>query len=98
MFSKEFTKGFKIRVGKLSAWLGPPSEWTGHAESVESLSYSPNLARIVTGSSDKMIRIWDAESCAMVGEPLMGHAGGVNLVAHSPDGRRFISGSSDSTI
>ena len=60
--------------------------------------YSPNGARVVTGSKDKTIRIWDAESGAIVGEPLTGHKEAVNSVAYSRDGRHIISGSSDRTI
>ena len=44
------------------------------------------------------IRIWDAETGALVGDPLEGHTGGVNPVAYSPDGQRIISGSDDNTI
>ena len=98
MFSREFTRTIRIRVGKLSSWPAPPLNWTGHTGSVEGVSYSPNGARVVTVSSDKTIRIWDAESGTIVGEPLTGHTGGVNSVAHSPDGRRIISGSLDHTI
>ena len=44
--------------------------------------YSLNGMHVVTGSVDKMIRIWDAESGIVVGEPLMGHNGQVLSVAH----------------
>ena len=98
MFDREFTRAIKVRVGNLSSWPGPPSEWTGHAGCVRSVSYSPNGARVVTGSEDHTIRIWDAESGVVVGEPLTGHDGNVNCVAYSPDGRHIISGSGDHTI
>ena len=62
------------------------------------MRYSPNGYRVVTGSGDKTIRIWDAESVAVVAEPLTGHNGGVESIAYSPDGRRIISGSEDRTI
>jgi len=62
------------------------------------MSYSPNGYHVATGSHDKTIQIWDAESGAVVGEALMGHNGGVCSVAYSPDGRHIISGSFNSTI
>src|SRR5258707_698595 len=98
MFSSEFTRAISIRVGKLSSWPAPPLEWTGHAESIWSVCYSPDGTRVVSGSSDKTIRIWDAESGTVIGEPLTGHTGGVNSVAYSPDGRHIISGSYDHPI
>src|SRR5258706_521878 len=98
MFSREFTRAINIRVGMLSSWPAPPLEWTGHAESIWSVCYSPDGTRVVSGSSDKTIRIWDAESGTVIGEPLTGHTGGVNSVAYSPDGRHIVSGSSDNTI
>src|SRR5258706_56009 len=98
MFSREFTRAINIRVGMLSSWPAPPLEWTGHAESIWSMCYLPDGTRVVSGSSDKTIRIWDAESGTVIGEPLTGHTGGVNSVAYSPDGRHIISRSSDCTI
>jgi len=98
MFDREFSRGIKMRVGNLSSWPAPPLEWAGHTNSVQSVSYSPNGARVITGSSDHTIRIWDAESGVVVGEPLTGHNGSVNSVAYTPDGRHIISGSHDHTI
>src|SRR5258706_5483371 len=98
MFSSEFTRAISIRVGKLSSWPAPPLEWTGHADSIRSMCYSPDGTRVVSGSNDKTIRIWDAKSGTVIGEPLTGHTSGVNSVAYSPDGRHITSGSTDSTI
>src|SRR5258706_413731 len=98
MFDREFTGAIKMRVGNQTSWPAPPLAWTGHTAAVESVSYSPNGTRVVTGSDDKTIRIWDAESGAVIGEPLTGHTGRVSSVAYSPDGRHIISGSYDRTI
>src|SRR5258706_505130 len=98
MSSSEFTRPISIGVGKLSSWPAPPLEWTGHADSIRSVCYLPDGTRVVSGSNDKTIRIWDAESGTVIGEPLTGHTSGVNSVAYSPDGRHITSGSTDSTI
>jgi len=67
-----------------------------HDEVVESASYSPDGARIVTASRDLTARIWDARS----GAPLVvlkGHAGWVITAAYSPDGTRIVTASADKT-
>ena len=65
---------------------------------MRSIAYSPDGQRIISGSSDKTIRIWDAETGAALSRSLKGHTGDVWSVAYSPDGRHIISGSSDMTI
>jgi len=72
--------------------------WTGHAGYISSMGYAPDVTRVVTGSSDKMIQIWDAESSAVVGKHLTGHNRRVNSVAYSPDEQHIISGSDGCTI
>src|SRR5258706_597006 len=98
MFSSEFTRAINIRVGRLSSWPAPPLEWTGHTGFIQSVCYSPDGTCVVSGSYDKKIRIWDAESGTVIGEPLTGHTAGVNSVAYSPDGRHSMSGSYGTTI
>ena len=55
---------------------------------------------IVSGGSDKAIRIWDTATGKPVGDPLTGHTGRVTAVAIGQlDGRPIIvSGSSDKTL
>ena len=65
---------------------------------VNSVAYSPGGRHIISGSSDRTIRIWDAETGAIVGNPLNGHTDWVWSVACSPNGRHIISGSRDRTI
>ena len=71
---------------------------TGHTASVNSVAFSPDGTKIVSGSWDKTIRIWDAETGVQIGNPLTGHTFGVNAVAFSPDGKKIVSGSPDGTI
>ncbi|KAE9389559.1 WD40 repeat-like protein, partial [Gymnopus androsaceus JB14] len=53
---------------------------------------------IVSGSDDKTVRIWDANTGAQIGDPLHGHDHWVNSVAFSTDGTRIVSGSHDKTV
>jgi len=65
---------------------------------VSSVAYSPDGQHIISGSFDKTIRIWNAETGSAVGKPLEGHTGWVSSVAYSPDGQHIVSGSGDETI
>ena len=49
--------------------------------------------RLVSGSFDKRVRVWDADTGQPVGKPLTGHTSQVTSVAFSPDGTRIASGS-----
>jgi WD40 repeat protein len=40
-------------------FLCPPS---GHSSEVSSVSFSPDGLRVVSGSQDKSVKIWDANS------------------------------------
>ena len=69
----------------------------GHTSYVNSVSFSPDGKRIVSGSDDNTIRIWDATTGKEL-EILEGHTDWVNSVSFSPDGKRIVSGSDDKTI
>jgi WD40 repeat protein/serine/threonine protein kinase len=68
----------------------------GHTARVNSVAFSPDGTRIVTGSWDHTAKVWDART----GTPqleLKGHTNVVHSVAFSPDGRRIVTGSYDQT-
>jgi WD40 repeat protein len=69
----------------------------GHEDGVFSVAFSPDGNRIVSGSGDKTIRLWDT-SGNLIGQPFQGHEGWVLSVAFSPDGNRIVSGGYDNTI
>ncbi len=57
----------------------------------------PTGARIVSGSDDHTVRVWDAASGAEL-LVLRGHEGSVYAAGFSPDGARIVSGSYDNTV
>ncbi|MBT9313849.1 hypothetical protein IXB50_00215 [Leptothoe spongobia TAU-MAC 1115] len=69
----------------------------GHRGSVRSVAFSPQGDRIVSGSADNTLRLWDREGNP-IGQPLEGHRDSVWSVAFSPQGDRIVSGSSDNTL
>ncbi|KAJ3978738.1 WD40 repeat-like protein [Lentinula detonsa] len=70
----------------------------GHTQGTDAVAFSPDGKRIVSGSWDESIRIWNADTGEAIGDPLQGHLYGVSSVAFSPDGKRIVSGSLDSSI
>jgi WD40 repeat protein len=63
-----------------------------------SVAFSPDGHRIVSGSADNDLHVWNADTGQQIGAPLTGHTSWVLSVAFSPDGRRIVSGSDDNTV
>jgi WD40 repeat protein/tetratricopeptide (TPR) repeat protein len=69
----------------------------GHVGGVNSVAFSPDNLRIVTGSSDNTMKLWDAATGTEL-LALKGHLDGVTSVAFSPDGRRVVTGGVDTKV
>jgi len=65
-------------------------------DSLMSAAFSPDGLRVVTASSDRTARLWDAATGAALGTP-MRHEGMVSSVASSPDDLRVLTASDDGT-
>ena len=83
----------------LDAWLRNREKYDllGHGGSVNSVAFSPDGKRVVTGSDDNTARVWDLSGATppppcskAIATPVMG-------VAFSPDGKRVVTGSHDGT-
>ena len=61
--------------------FGQLSVLKGHGSYVNSIAYSPDGKKIVSGSSDKTVRVWDAESGMEIIPSLEGHTSSVYSVA-----------------
>ena len=71
--------------------------FNGHEFEVNSVALSPDGQYIVSGSSDKTIKLWDVKDRVLL-HTFDDHKSGVNSVAFSPDGQYIVSGSNDNTV
>jgi hypothetical protein len=67
----------------------------GHTDVISSVAISADGTRIVSGSLDRTVKVWDVQSGKDI-LTLKGHTGNVFSVAISPDGKRIVSGGADS--
>lgn len=70
----------------------------GHTDAIRSVAFSADGSRIVSGSFDKTIRVWDVASGEVVAGPFKGHTAYVRSVAFSPDAKRIASSSDDGSV
>ncbi len=87
----------------------PLVRYAGHTDGVSSVAFSPTGRRAITGSRDRLSKIWDASPIEFgdpagdepaVGKELLTlryHEQAVTTVGFSPDGRAALSGSLDGT-
>ena len=69
----------------------------GAIGAITSIAITPDGTKVVSGSSDKTVRIWDINTGELL-KTLEGHTYNVNSVAITPDGTKVVSGSSDKTV
>jgi WD40 repeat protein len=85
------------RSPNLSSAEAVPVARDGHTRSVSCCAWSPDGTRLLSGSGDGTLRVWDARSGRAL-LTLEGHESGVLACAWSPDGARLLSGSFDNTL
>ena len=69
----------------------------GHQDKVRSICITPDDTRIISGSNDKTVRVWDRENGLNI-LTLQGHTDAVRTVCMSTTGDQIISGGQDCMI
>ena len=97
-YSTSFPRTICMGRGQLSHWPSLEMVISNFGTPVRSVAISPDGQRIVSGSSDGTIRVWNAKTGETEAGPFTGHTSWVSSVAFSPDGHHIVSGSDDRTI
>lgn len=74
-----------------------PPAFTGHTETITSVTLSPDGTRLLSASADDTVRLWDAKTGKLL-ETMRGHNKDVRSVSFLADGKRALSTSDDQTI
>ena len=69
-----------------------------HPTSVNSVAFSSDGKRLVSGGTDNTVKVWNIQSRSQIGDALKGHRGQVTSVAFNADGTRIVSGSIDGSV
>ncbi len=81
---------WELETGKR---LSNNTEWVGEFQSME---FSPDGSRLVTGSRWDRVDVWDVDTAELLNS--MAHGDEVLSVSYSPDGETIASGSDDGTV
>ena len=88
---------FTLYLWQPSASTKPLVRMTGHQQLVNHVAFSPDARLIASGSFDKSVRLWDAQSGKFI-RAFRNHVGAVYQVCWSADSRLVLSASRDSTV
>ncbi|KAF7346291.1 WD-REPEATS-REGION domain-containing protein [Mycena sanguinolenta] len=97
-FRPQFPCLISAGIGRMNVWPATKLVLGMHTQPVSSAAFSPDGKRIVSGSWDRTVCVWDAESGEVIAGPFNGHTSIVKSVAFSPDGKWIVSGSQDNTV
>lgn len=86
-----------IRIFGLRDW-SLKKEWVAHANSVFTLSYSPDADFLLSGSRDARLKVWDARAGYTQAGEVVAHMYAINHIEFSPDRKHFVTCSLDKSI
>ncbi|EMD36386.1 hypothetical protein CERSUDRAFT_115389 [Gelatoporia subvermispora B] len=75
----------------------PPIMLEGHTETVYCVTFTPNGSRLVSGSFDNTVRVWDVKTCDVICV-LQDHTADIMSIAVSPSESYIVSGDESGVI
>jgi len=69
----------------------------GHRTQINGVAYSPDGTKIATASRDSTVKLWDADTGALL-NTMAGHIGPVQRVAFGADGKQLASAGDDGAV
>jgi WD40 repeat protein len=78
--------------------IRPCHKFEGHTETVADVIHVPGGHRIMTGSRDGSLRVWDLQSGKQIGNDWRDGENEVYVIGLSPDGKKVASGSDDGAV
>jgi WD40 repeat protein len=73
-------------------------EIDAHANSVFTLTYSPDYRWLLSGSRDARLKVWDVSEHYQLKEEIVAHMYCINHITYRPDGRYFATCSMDKSV
>jgi WD40 repeat protein/tRNA A-37 threonylcarbamoyl transferase component Bud32 len=86
-----------LRVWNLETGAEAYQPARGHRAYVSTITVSPDGTKVLTGSSDETLRLWDTAS-GQEKKILSGHHAKILTAFFTPDGKRALSGAEDGTL
>jgi WD40 repeat protein len=86
--------GMPLRIWNVDSGEIAGKPQVGNYGDIDLVAFSPDGSRVVTGGSDKTVRLWDAHTSQLIGPPIRLQAA-VEHVAFTRDGNRIVAVSHD---
>lgn len=91
------TQDAMVRILSTSTWTPTVEPLKGHGYPVQSIAFSPDSKRVISGAHDGKIFLWNVPNGECLGLVRVFHRR-VDSISFSPDGEHILSGSKDGVL
>jgi WD40 repeat protein len=97
VYKRQLHRGIDVNNGREPTWDSCALVLEGHTDGCNTVAFSPDGGRLVSGSDDCTIRLWNVQTGAML-QIMSNHKDIIFSAAYSHDGKLFASGSRDHSV